>query len=123
MIGVRENGRFKLHRYDQSTGGSTNLRECGDSFVIAKDNSKNIITSKLEISNDGGWTWNSVLENIKKTIEGKFSYYENYYAHTTIVTPVFYFENKIGVHLRDESDSSINIDVFSDDDGATWYVK
>lgn len=51
-----------LYRFDKLTSGFTNLCESGRGFVVSKDDSKKILTAKGNISLDGGWTWQSLIE-------------------------------------------------------------
>ncbi|MDY4790609.1 MAG: hypothetical protein SO179_08610 [Bacteroidales bacterium] len=111
---------YSLHRFDRNTRGSTILRESGPYFIVERDNNKNIITSKFEISNDGGWTWKSIYDNIAKYLQIK-------YYHSITNLPVEYSGEKIILHitLKDNTytkEIEFNDYIVSYDNGESWQI-
>lgn len=98
---------YGLFRYDGATGNSTLLSENAKSFIISRDNNKNIITGKLEISRDGGWTWNQIDKDRFKQLCVKYNI-DN-------LTPRYYKGNQILL-------SNWIYLISSNDNGQTWQI-
>lgn len=113
---------YSLYRFDRKTRGTTILRECGHSFIVSKDNNKNIITSKFEMSNDGGWTWHSIFDKLDK-----YFHIKDYSgADKLTCDPIEYSEKKIILHIYNIhsfiAEQIFNEYVISYDNGESWQI-
>ncbi len=100
---------YYLERFDKWTKGNTQLRESGLNFLIDSENSKNICTRSMEISHDGGWTWNPLIDNIVNSVGADF--YSNGFS------PVLFQGNKI-LYISQFREYGTLIQ--SEDLGRTW---
>ena len=117
--GVNE---YYLYRYDKSTGGATKLRECGSSFIVSKDNDKNMVTNLFEVSNDGGWSWNSFKDVIEKLVENQI----NFNSGTMLTKAIDYTGSTIRMHLSQmnmQTDNEVFVKIISTDNGKTWQIE
>lgn len=115
-----------LLRYDRTTLGFTELRKITDdiaddrdvNFIISSNDNKKIFISNGDISLDGGWTWESVFENMDKITE-------DLNINNAIVKVTAYTGDRIEVELYEKGYNYIlNCNrIVSEDNGKNWFLK
>jgi len=123
---ITYDGKTELIRYDKTTFGFTVLRTIEDdiadskemNFLISSDDNKKIFICNGDISSDGGWTWESVFENMDKITD-------EININTAEARVISYSKNRIEVELKDRGYNGIwlcNM-IISEDNGKTWSLK
>ena len=108
-----------LFRFDRTTLGKIQLCKSGPHFVVANDNIKNIVTSNYQVSNDGGWTWNSFYNKLDKLMM-----VNRFNLNNGKAIPLDYIGNKIIMKIvsTDLITPHGSYLVVSSDNGANWQI-
>ncbi|MCK9290202.1 MAG: hypothetical protein WCR58_07215 [Bacteroidales bacterium] len=111
-VGVND---YDLIRFDKRTIKSTKLHEAYN-FKLGSDNTKMILTSKGDLSVDGGWTWKSIITKLDAKAHIGFDFNKNE------IIPIDVQEKKIIVALKNVWSMYESVLAFanSEDEGNSW---
>jgi len=95
------NSNLYKYKYNEESkqGGWTKLKNEVRSLLISKDDNKKLLTDKLDLSLDGGWTWKNIfsknlLKDCPESPESYDSYYCKYYPLYFYSTNIMLFVTK-----------------------------
>ena len=116
-------GSGGLVRYDKITNGVTKLYDNARDVIVAKDNSMKLVSSKPELSLDGGWTWKSITANMTELLNLNNTFNSDFEINRLEPVNIEGKHITMNANIYTYKEKNINILISSDDDGQTWNWK